>query len=67
MAFRDEQGGQGGFQPKEEHRGNWTCGTCNGAITKLPFKPREQKPGQPNTLKCLDCYKKSRPQRDNRF
>ncbi|MEK9179793.1 MAG: hypothetical protein AAB897_00035 [Patescibacteria group bacterium] len=64
MAFRDDQGGQGGGFQKKMHEGNWKCGTCQAPITKLPFEPN---PSRLDSLKCIDCWKKSRPQRDNRF
>ena len=44
---------QGGDRPHVG--GNWTCSTCGGAITSLPFTPRET-----GNLKCIDCFKKSR-------
>lgn len=40
-------------KPKTE--GNWTCSSCGGAITSLPFTPRDT-----STLKCLDCFKRSK-------
>ncbi len=37
------------------HQGNWTCSTCGGAITELPFQPRS------NTgLTCRECYFKTK-------
>ena len=35
--------------------GAWTCATCGGAITSLPFTPRNT-----SNLKCLDCFKQSK-------
>ncbi len=35
--------------------GEWTCSGCNGAITSLPFEPRDT-----SNLKCIDCFKKSK-------
>jgi len=35
--------------------GNWTCANCGGAITSLPFTPRDT-----SNLKCLDCFKGSK-------
>ena len=32
-------------------QGNWTCSTCGGAITQLPFEPRSNA-----GLTCRDCY-----------
>lgn len=40
---------------KTKHEGNWTCATCGGSITSLPFTPRST-----SNLKCLDCFKASR-------
>ncbi|PIR84492.1 hypothetical protein COU16_02865 [Candidatus Kaiserbacteria bacterium CG10_big_fil_rev_8_21_14_0_10_47_16] len=40
-------------RPKFE--GNWTCAGCGGAITSLPFTPRDT-----SNLKCLDCFKSSK-------
>lgn len=34
------------------NQGNWTCSGCGGAITSLPFEPRDTA-----NLKCLDCFK----------
>lgn len=42
-----------GEKPKFE--GNWECATCGGAITSLPFQPRDT-----SNLKCLDCFKASK-------
>lgn len=42
-----------GDRPKIE--GNWTCSGCGGAITSLPFTPRDT-----SNLKCMECYKKSK-------
>jgi CxxC-x17-CxxC domain-containing protein len=49
----DSSAPQQGDRPKVE--GNWTCSGCGGAITSLPFTPRDT-----SNLKCLDCYKKSK-------
>lgn len=63
MAFNNDEGGQGsGFQ-KPTFKGNWTCGTCGAKITELRFQPSPD-PERLKTLKCLDCWKKNRPQRD---
>ena len=35
------------------HQGNWTCSGCNGAITELPFQPRNT-----TGLLCRDCHSK---------
>ena len=43
--------------------GNWECSQCGGSITKLPFQPS---PDRQDTLKCLDCFKKNRPERGER-
>jgi CxxC-x17-CxxC domain-containing protein len=37
------------------HQGNWTCSTCGGAITQLPFEPRSE-----SGLTCSACYAKSK-------
>lgn len=42
-----------GEKPKFE--GNWQCAGCGGAITSLPFNPRDT-----SNLKCLDCFKASK-------
>lgn len=34
-------------------QGNWTCSTCGGAITELPFEPRGSA-----GLTCRDCHAK---------
>ena len=39
--------------------GNWTCSDCSGAITQLPFEPKE---GQ--NITCKECYMKNRPPRN---
>lgn len=36
-------------------QGNWTCSSCGGAITELPFEPRSTE-----GLKCRDCFAKAR-------
>ena len=40
---------------KPKISGNWTCSTCGGPITSLPFTPRDT-----SNLKCLDCFKRSK-------
>jgi len=35
--------------------GKWTCATCGGDITSLPFTPRDS-----SNLKCIDCFKASK-------
>lgn len=40
---------------KSTNAGNWTCSGCGGAITSLPFVPRNT-----SNLKCLDCFKSSK-------
>jgi CxxC-x17-CxxC domain-containing protein len=35
--------------------GTWKCSACGGAITQLPFEPRDDA-----SLKCVDCFKKSK-------
>jgi CxxC-x17-CxxC domain-containing protein len=37
------------------HQGNWTCSTCGGAITELPFEPRGT-----TGLTCRTCYAKQK-------
>ncbi len=49
------EGDAGGSAPKPRVEGNWTCSGCGGAITSLPFNPRDT-----SNLKCLDCFKKSK-------
>ncbi len=48
-------GGSSDGAPKPRVEGNWQCATCGGAITSLPFTPRDT-----SNLKCLDCFKKSK-------
>ena len=43
-------------QERNMYTGNWTCDGCGGAISQLPFEPREG-----SALKCLDCFKASKP------
>lgn len=40
---------------KPKIAGQWTCASCGGAITSLPFTPRNT-----SNLKCLDCFKRSK-------
>ena len=50
--------GGGSSAPQGERakvEGNWTCSGCGGAITSLPFTPRDT-----SNLKCMECYKKSK-------
>ncbi len=49
-APRQRAGGE-----REMFEGNWTCAGCGGAITKLPFQPRDT-----SNLKCIDCFKGGR-------
>lgn len=35
--------------------GSWQCAQCGGAITSLPFAPKNT-----SNLKCLDCFKRSK-------
>ena len=37
------------------YEGNWTCSSCGGAITQLPFQPRSN-----SGLTCRTCYAKSK-------
>lgn len=37
------------------YQGNWTCSTCGGSITELPFEPKSNK-----GLTCRDCYFKAK-------
>lgn len=40
---------------KQKIAGNWKCSGCGGAISSLPFTPRDT-----SGLKCLDCFKQSK-------
>lgn len=40
---------------RQMHQGNWTCSSCGGSITQLPFRPD---PSRANQLKCRDCFRK---------
>lgn len=40
---------------KPRFAGDWKCAGCDGAISSLPFQPRDT-----SNLKCLDCFKKSK-------
>ena len=40
---------------KQKFEGDWSCAGCGGAITSLPFNPRDT-----SNLKCLDCFKASK-------
>jgi len=51
-------------QDRKMFSGNWTCVKCNGAITELPFEPRDT-----SNLMCRECHRNSRgdrPQRNDR-
>ena len=37
------------------YQGNWTCSSCSGSITELPFQPRSE-----NGLTCRDCFMKQK-------
>ncbi|MCA9324932.1 hypothetical protein KDA23_02585, partial [Candidatus Saccharibacteria bacterium] len=37
------------------YQGNWKCSSCGGAITELPFEPRNDK-----GLTCRACYVKQK-------
>lgn len=56
--FAKGAGGAGGGAPRAErtmHQGKWECSGCGGAITELPFVPRET-----GNLKCKECFRKER-------
>lgn len=40
---------------KPRFSGDWSCASCGGSISSLPFTPRDT-----SNLKCLDCFKKSK-------
>ena len=40
---------------KVKVEGDWKCNSCGGAITSLPFIPRDT-----SNLLCIDCYKKKK-------
>lgn len=51
-----KRSGGGGSAPQGERKmysGDWKCSGCGGAITELPFEPRDT-----SNLMCRDCYKK---------
>lgn len=60
MAYQDRS--DGGFERKM-FQGDWKCAECGKEIKELPFEPDPNRLGE---LKCRDCHRKSRPQR-NRF
>lgn len=37
------------------HQGNWTCSSCNCAITELPFEPKRT-----DGLLCRECHSKGK-------
>ena len=41
--------------------GDWNCCDCGAEIKELPFEPRDTE-----NLRCFDCHKKNRPQRNER-
>ena len=47
------------YQQREMH--TVTCADCK-IETQVPFKPSEDRP-----VYCKDCYRKHRPQRNNRY
>lgn len=36
---------------KQMYEGNWSCSSCNTAITQLPFEPKNT-----GNLLCRDCH-----------
>jgi len=36
---------------KQKFTGDWKCGKCGGAITELPFEPKNT-----DNLTCKECY-----------
>ncbi|QSH39731.1 hypothetical protein JXR01_00390 [Candidatus Kaiserbacteria bacterium] len=42
-----------GGSDRQMFEGNWSCADCGGAITSLPFEPRDT-----GNLKCRDCFRK---------
>ncbi|MBT3282738.1 hypothetical protein HN375_01080 [bacterium] len=58
--MNENQGGE-----RQMFEGNWTCSSCNAAITQLPFQPD---PAREGGLVCRDCHKKrmeDKPRRDD--
>jgi len=53
----DDFGGQATAVDSDKPRftGDWKCAECGGAITSLPFQPRDT-----SNLKCIDCFKRSK-------
>mgnify|MGYP002632626854 CR=1 FL=1 len=51
---------QGGGDTKPKYQGNWSCGKCGGAISELPFEPKQDRLAE---LTCFDCHKKAREAR----
>ncbi len=49
------EGEAGVANVKSRIEGNWKCSNCEGAITSLPFTPRDT-----SNLLCVDCYKRSK-------
>ncbi len=45
---------------RKMHTGNWSCASCGGSITELPFEPD---PSRVDQLKCRDCHRQSRQDR----
>jgi len=52
----------GNFTPRPKVQGNWKCSDCGKEITELPFEPLPDRP-----IYCLDCYRKNKPPRQNRY
>jgi CxxC-x17-CxxC domain-containing protein len=42
-------------EEKPKYSGDWKCAGCEAPISSLPFQPRDV-----TSLKCLDCFKKSK-------
>lgn len=54
--FRNE------FKPREMHKA--VCSEC-GKECEVPFKPSNDKDGNPRPVYCKECYATKKPRRDN--
>jgi len=60
-ASRSSRGDRPMRQNKPMVQGSWKCSGCGKEITQLPFEPKGDRP-----IQCLDCYRSSRPPREDR-
>jgi CxxC-x17-CxxC domain-containing protein len=57
MAYNNDGGDRGGFEPRKMYQGSWKCSKCGAEITELPFEPDPEKSDR---LMCRDCFREKK-------